>query len=145
MWFAREFLSFENQYISWVSNNQLSWTLNAPGMGSDPEAKISARPVPQEPMVCLSLLGDDTRKVHIGRLRVVSSRESGHVIRFWGSGSGQSSISRPYACGLCSSVSTEGLNKYWLRSKRLPNASIYQSVGEPLSLPRSCSSSWQTH
>lgn len=43
------------KYITWVSDNKVSWTLNAPGMGPDPSVEISARPVPQEPMVCLSL------------------------------------------------------------------------------------------
>ena len=40
------------QYISWVSDSKLAWTILAAGMGSDPLVEISARPVPQEPMVC---------------------------------------------------------------------------------------------
>ena len=40
------------QYISWVSNSELSWTLLAAGMGPDPLVEISARPISQEPMVC---------------------------------------------------------------------------------------------
>ena len=49
------------QYITWVSDNKVAWTLNSPGLGPDPSVAISARPVPQEPMVrnisprCLSL------------------------------------------------------------------------------------------
>lgn len=44
------------QYITWVSNNQTAWTIKAAGMGPDPSVQISARPVAQEPMVCLELL-----------------------------------------------------------------------------------------
>ena len=40
------------QYITWISNNQIAWTLKAAGMGPDPSVEISARPVSQEPMVC---------------------------------------------------------------------------------------------
>lgn len=40
------------KYISWVSNGQPAWTLKASGVGPDNEVQISARPVPQEPMVC---------------------------------------------------------------------------------------------
>uniref|UniRef100_A0A8H8CQ65 Tr-type G domain-containing protein n=1 Tax=Psilocybe cubensis TaxID=181762 RepID=A0A8H8CQ65_PSICU len=39
------------EYITWVSDNKTSWTLNAPGMGPDPNVQISARPVAKEPMV----------------------------------------------------------------------------------------------
>jgi hypothetical protein len=40
------------KYITWVSDNQISWTLNAGGVGANAAVEISARPVPQEPMVC---------------------------------------------------------------------------------------------
>ena len=39
------------QYITWVSNNKQSWTLNVAGLGADSRVEISARPVSQEPMV----------------------------------------------------------------------------------------------
>jgi hypothetical protein len=39
------------QYITWISNNKIAWTLNAAGMAADPTVQISARPVSQEPMV----------------------------------------------------------------------------------------------
>ena len=39
------------KYITWVSDNKVSWTLNAPGVGPDPTVDISARQVSQEPMV----------------------------------------------------------------------------------------------
>jgi hypothetical protein len=41
------------QYITWIANNEVAWTLNVAGMGPDPTVGISARPIPQEPMVCL--------------------------------------------------------------------------------------------
>lgn len=40
------------QYITWISNNQIAWTLNAAGLGADASVQISARPVAEEPMVC---------------------------------------------------------------------------------------------
>jgi hypothetical protein len=39
------------QYITWISNNEIAWTLNAAGMAADPTVEISARPIAQEPMV----------------------------------------------------------------------------------------------
>ena len=39
------------QFITWVSDGQPSWTINAAGLGPDPSVQISARPVSQEPMV----------------------------------------------------------------------------------------------
>lgn len=44
--------SFAFQYISWVSDSKLAWTILSTGMGPDPLVEISARPVSQEPMVC---------------------------------------------------------------------------------------------
>ena len=44
------------KYITWVSDNKVSWTLNAPGVGPDPTVEISARQVSQEPMVGLARL-----------------------------------------------------------------------------------------
>lgn len=42
---------FDDAYISWLSNDKLTWTLNVAGLGADSATQISARPVPQEPMV----------------------------------------------------------------------------------------------
>ncbi|KAF7310776.1 GH16 domain-containing protein [Mycena chlorophos] len=47
---------FDGAYISWISNNQLAWTLNEGGMAADPVAQISERPVPQEPMYIIANL-----------------------------------------------------------------------------------------
>jgi len=48
---------FDNAYISWISNNQVAWTLNQAGMAADTTVEISARPVPQEPMYLIMNLG----------------------------------------------------------------------------------------
>ncbi|KAI0722784.1 beta-glucan synthesis-associated [Earliella scabrosa] len=48
---------FEEGYITWVSNNKISWTLNGPGMGPDPLVEIQERPVPGEPMYIIMNLG----------------------------------------------------------------------------------------
>ncbi|RPD66978.1 glycoside hydrolase family 16 protein [Lentinus tigrinus ALCF2SS1-6] len=48
---------FEDGYITWVSNNKISWTLNGPGMGPDPLVEIQERPVPGEPMYLIANLG----------------------------------------------------------------------------------------
>jgi len=44
---------FDNAYITWVSNNQPSWTVFSSAVGADPTVEISARPIPQEPMYIL--------------------------------------------------------------------------------------------
>lgn len=41
------------QYITWISDGNIAWTMRSTGMGADPRVEISARPVPQEPMVYL--------------------------------------------------------------------------------------------
>ncbi|EJF62408.1 beta-glucan synthesis-associated [Dichomitus squalens] len=48
---------FEDGYITWISNNQVSWTLNGPGMGPDSLVEIQERPVPGEPMYIIMNLG----------------------------------------------------------------------------------------
>lgn len=48
---------FDDAYISWISNNQVSWTLKQPGMAADTSVEISGRPIPQEPMYLLMNLG----------------------------------------------------------------------------------------
>ncbi|KIM46404.1 glycoside hydrolase family 16 protein [Hebeloma cylindrosporum] len=48
---------YDDAYITWVSDNKMSWTLNSPGLGPDPSVAISARPVPQEPMYVIINLG----------------------------------------------------------------------------------------
>ncbi|KAG6910955.1 hypothetical protein DXG01_006009 [Tephrocybe rancida] len=45
------------EYITWVSESVVSWTLNSPGVGPDPSVAISARPIPQEPMYLIINLG----------------------------------------------------------------------------------------
>ncbi|KAJ7188257.1 beta-glucan synthesis-associated [Mycena filopes] len=47
-------------YITWISNNKISWTIKAPGVGPDPAVQIGARPVPQEPMYLIANLGMST-------------------------------------------------------------------------------------
>jgi hypothetical protein len=46
----------DGQYITWISNNKVAWTLNAAGVGPNTESEISARPIPQEPMVGADLV-----------------------------------------------------------------------------------------
>jgi beta-glucan synthesis-associated protein KRE6 len=41
----------DGAYITWINNNKPSWTLQAGGVGADPISEISARAIPQEPMV----------------------------------------------------------------------------------------------
>ncbi len=36
------------QYITWVNDGKVAWTLNAAGVGADSDTEISARPVPGE-------------------------------------------------------------------------------------------------
>ncbi|GJE84331.1 glycoside hydrolase family 16 protein [Phanerochaete sordida] len=48
---------FDDAYITWMANNELTWTITAAGMGANPQTQISARPVPQEPMYLIANLG----------------------------------------------------------------------------------------
>jgi hypothetical protein len=45
------------QYISWITNDVVGWTLDAGALVADPVTEISDRPIPQEPMVKTSFLG----------------------------------------------------------------------------------------
>lgn len=49
---------FDDAYVTWVSDNKTSWTLNVAGMAADSLVEISDRPVPQEPLVCRVMLKD---------------------------------------------------------------------------------------
>ena len=64
------------QYITWISDNTVSWTLNAAGMAADTTVEIGPRPVSQEPMV-----RPPKKKQRSSRLtdRTVFGRELGHV------------------------------------------------------------------
>ncbi|THU97970.1 glycoside hydrolase family 16 protein [Dendrothele bispora CBS 962.96] len=48
---------FDDAYILWISDNEISWSLNVAGLDADPKVEISARPVSQEPMYLLMNLG----------------------------------------------------------------------------------------
>ncbi|KAJ8515335.1 hypothetical protein ONZ45_g7216 [Pleurotus djamor] len=56
---------FDDAYIIWISDNKMSWTLNAAGLGSDPTVQISARPIAQEPMYILVNLGMSKNFGHV--------------------------------------------------------------------------------
>jgi len=47
----------DSGYISWITNNQVAWTLDAGGMAADSSTQISDRPIPQEPMYLIANLG----------------------------------------------------------------------------------------
>jgi len=51
-WKSVNYCLCDTQYISWVSDSKLAWTMLAAGVGVDPLVEISARPISQEPMVC---------------------------------------------------------------------------------------------
>ncbi|KAJ7935919.1 glycoside hydrolase family 16 protein [Mycena leptocephala] len=48
---------YDNAYISWITDNKMTWTLNAGAVGADLDTGISARPIPEEPMYILANLG----------------------------------------------------------------------------------------
>jgi len=48
---------YDDNYVSWIADNTLAWTLIATGMGPDNQTQISARPIPQEPLYILMNLG----------------------------------------------------------------------------------------
>ncbi|KAK0501266.1 glycoside hydrolase family 16 protein [Armillaria luteobubalina] len=45
------------EYISWINDGKIAWTLNAAGIGAKSETQISACPISQEPMYILANLG----------------------------------------------------------------------------------------
>ena len=45
------------QYITWLSDGAISWTVNGAGLAADDRVNLSARPVPMEPMYLLANLG----------------------------------------------------------------------------------------
>ncbi|KAK0454778.1 glycoside hydrolase family 16 protein [Armillaria borealis] len=45
------------EYMSWINDGKVAWTLNAVGVGAQSEVEISARPIPQEPMYLIANLG----------------------------------------------------------------------------------------
>jgi len=51
---------FDDAYISWISDDQIAWTIKAAGLAADTQTQIGARPVPQEPMYILANLGMST-------------------------------------------------------------------------------------
>lgn len=67
-----------DQYISWVADGMLSWSLNVAGMAADPTVDISARPVPQEPMVNFLQIVFANVPSHRSLLKV-HHRQLGHV------------------------------------------------------------------
>jgi len=44
-------------YITWITNDQAAWTLDASGMQADSLTQIADRPIPQEPMYLITNLG----------------------------------------------------------------------------------------
>jgi len=48
---------YDEGYITWISDNKLSWTFKSPGMGADSTVQVSARPVSEEPMYIVANLG----------------------------------------------------------------------------------------
>ncbi|KAH7885927.1 glycoside hydrolase family 16 protein [Phlebopus sp. FC_14] len=45
------------QYISWITNDEVAWTLDAAGVVADPLTEIADRPISQEPMYLIANLG----------------------------------------------------------------------------------------
>ncbi|KAJ7086832.1 beta-glucan synthesis-associated [Mycena belliarum] len=48
---------YDNAYITWISDNKVTWTLNAAGVGADALTEIAARPITDEPLYILANLG----------------------------------------------------------------------------------------
>lgn len=51
---------YSDGYITWISSNQIAWSIKAAGMGPDSSVAISERPVPTEPMYIIANLGMST-------------------------------------------------------------------------------------
>ncbi|KAJ6467111.1 glycoside hydrolase family 16 protein [Mycena vitilis] len=48
---------YSDAYITWITDNKVTWTLNAPAVGADSLTGISARPITDEPLYILANLG----------------------------------------------------------------------------------------
>ncbi|KAF7360597.1 GH16 domain-containing protein [Mycena venus] len=48
---------YDNAYITWITDNKVTWTLNAAGVGADKDTEIAARPITDEPLYILANLG----------------------------------------------------------------------------------------
>ncbi|KAJ7261149.1 beta-glucan synthesis-associated [Mycena rebaudengoi] len=48
---------FDDGYITWLTDNKVMWTMRGGAVGADPDTKIAARPVTEEPMYILANLG----------------------------------------------------------------------------------------
>ncbi|KAI0036144.1 glycoside hydrolase family 16 protein [Vararia minispora EC-137] len=55
--FAIEYVPGIDPYISWISNDQLSWTITETAFGADSFVEIGPRPIAQEPMYLIMNLG----------------------------------------------------------------------------------------
>ncbi|KAJ7084395.1 beta-glucan synthesis-associated [Mycena belliarum] len=51
---------FNDAYITWISDNKISWQINVGGLAADAAVEIFARPVPQEPLYIIANLGMST-------------------------------------------------------------------------------------
>ncbi|KAK0476644.1 beta-glucan synthesis-associated [Armillaria novae-zelandiae] len=51
---------YDDGYITWISSNQIAWSIKAAGVGPDSSVEISERPVPTEPMYIIANLGMST-------------------------------------------------------------------------------------
>ncbi|KAK0225677.1 beta-glucan synthesis-associated [Armillaria fumosa] len=51
---------YNDGYITWISSNQIAWSIKAAGLGPDSSVEISERPVPTEPMYIIANLGMST-------------------------------------------------------------------------------------
>jgi hypothetical protein len=63
------------KYITWISDDKVSWTFKGPGMGPDPSVQVSARPVSQEPMVAPFSKSNS----NVNPYSAVPGRKLGHV------------------------------------------------------------------
>ena len=122
------------QYITWVSDNKVAWTLNAPGLGPDPTVAISARPVPQEPLVrhfsppFLSLTSLSCDKVyHHQPWNVKEFR----CYRFCTSNLSQPPTHRLYSC-----LPRSEQRQHWMQPQGFPNFCLHKRVGSEIPLPR---------
>ncbi|KAF7296009.1 GH16 domain-containing protein [Mycena kentingensis (nom. inval.)] len=48
---------YDDAYITWISDNKVSWTVRGTAVGADPLSEISARPITEEPLYMLINLG----------------------------------------------------------------------------------------
>lgn len=112
------------QYITWLSDNKSVWTIRAGGLGQNENVQISARPVPQEPMVSLDYRSFPSRPI----ISPAFDHQPRNVEKLWPNRLCASHFPKPSPRRLYSSLSKTERYQHRLRSERFSDGRLHQPV-----------------